>query len=191
METIVALLNAYQLPTVFWGAFFFGDSVILTAAYLAGQLGWQPLPIFLAAFLGTAAADTLWFLGGVVLSRRFASSTFLLREREKASALVQKLTGRNPLYALILVKFLYGTRIAMILYTAARRIPFHLFSLYNSVGILVWLAIFFPLGYFAGKGLGAALPDSGVIQTAIVVFIISAVIMRIVTVWLTRRVTNE
>jgi len=191
LETLTALLSVYRLPAVFFGAFFFGDSVILTTAYLAGQQHWPVVSIFLATFLGTAAADTLWFVAGVVMSKRFSNTNFMRKEREKAAALLQKLTGEKPMYALIFIKFLYGSRIAMILYTAARGFSFRTFTFYNSVGILAWLAVFFPLGYFGGMGIGKALPPSSTIQAAVAVLIASAILMRIFTIWLTKKVTNE
>ncbi len=191
LETLTALLGLYRLPAAFAGAFFFGDSVILTTAYLAGQQHWSPVPIFLAMFLGTAVADTLWFFAGVVMTKWSANMSFMRNEREKAAVLLQKLMGKNPMYALIFIKFLYGSRIAMILYTAARGFSFRVFSFYNSIGILAWLVVFFPLGYLGGMGIGVVLPPSSTIQAAVAVLITSVILMRIFTIWLTKRVTKE
>jgi len=191
LEVITALLSTYRLPAVFVGAFFFGDSVIFTTAYLAGQLAWPPFPIIASAFLGTAAADTLWFFAGSYITRRFSGMSFMRREREKAAALLQAITGEKPFYALVFIKFLYGSRIAMILYVAARGIPFRIFSIYNAIGILAWLAVFFPLGYLAGIGIGVALPLLNAVQAAVVVLLVSAVSLRIITIWVTRRITRK
>lgn len=191
LETLTGLLTVYRLPTVFAGAFFFGDSVILTAAYLAGQLQWPVISIFITAFLGTAAADTMWFFIGLFAARRLSGLNFLRKEREKAATLLAKLTGEKPFYALIFIKFLYGSRIAMILYVASRGLPFSTFTLYNSIGIAVWLGLFFPAGYLAGQGVGKAMPFLNAIEAAIIVLVISAILMRILTVWLTKKVTKE
>jgi membrane protein DedA with SNARE-associated domain len=185
------LLTAYRLPAVFFGAFFFGDSVVLTAAYLAGQLQWPVVPIFLAAFLGTAVADTMWFFAGVFLAPRFTNMQFLQGEREKAAVFLRKLIGEKPQYGLILIKFVYTGRIAMILYVAARGLSFKVFVIYNSIGIALWLIVFFPLGYLAGRGVGQALPLVNAIEAAIVVLIVSTIGMRILTIWLTKRITKE
>lgn len=187
METFAALLTAYQLPTIFVGAFFFGDSVILTGAYVAGQLSWSPIPLFLAAFLGTMASDTLWFVFGAQLLARFSHARFLKKEREKMSGFVQRLVGEHPLTALIMVKFLYGSRVAMILYVASRGMSFSTFTLFNGIGALIWLFVFVPLGYLAGKGVGAAFPYVEVVPMAILVLIMSIIIFRIVTIWMEKR----
>jgi membrane protein DedA with SNARE-associated domain len=191
IESLTMLLTVYRIPTVFFGAFFFGDSVVLTAAYLAGQLQWPVVPIFLAAFLGTAVADTMWFFAGVFLAPRFANMQFLQGEREKAAAFLRKLIGEKPQYGLILIKFVYTGRIAMILYVAARGLSFRIFAIYNSIGIALWLIVFFPLGYLAGRGVGQALPLVNAIEAAIVVLIVSTIGMRILTIWLTKRITKE
>jgi len=191
IETITALLTVHRIPAVFAGAFFFGDSVIFTASYLAGQLQWAAMPIFATAFLGTAVADTMWYFIGVYGSRRLSSTEFLRHERQKAAALTAKLTGEKPAYALVFIKFLYGSRIAMILYVAARGLSFRTFSIYNSIGIFVWLAVFFPIGYLAGKGISSSFPILNVIEAAVIVFAVSFVLMRVLTLWLTRTVTNE
>jgi membrane protein DedA with SNARE-associated domain len=187
MEPLSALLTAYQIPSVFAGAFFFGDSVILTAAYVAGQLSWSPIPLFLAAFLGTIASDTLWFLFGSKLLARFSDSRFLKKEREKMSGFVQRLVGERPLLALILVKFLYGSRVAMILYVASRGMSFATFSFFNAIGAVIWLLVFVPLGYLAGKGIGTAFPYFNVVPAALAVLVLSIVIFRVITIWMEKR----
>jgi membrane protein DedA with SNARE-associated domain len=187
MEPITALLTAYQVPSVFAGAFFFGDSVILTAAYVAGQLSWSPIPLFLAAFLGTIASDTLWFLFGAKLLARFSERRFLKKERERMSVFVQRLVGKQPLVALVLVKFLYGSRVAMILYVASRGMSFATFTFFNAIGAIIWLLVFIPLGYLAGKGIGAAFPYLSVIPAALAFLVLSIVIFRVITIWMEKR----
>lgn len=187
MEPLTALLTAYQVPSIFAGAFFFGDSVILTGAYVAGQLGWSPIPLFVAALLGTMAADTLWFLFGGQLLVRFSNWRFLKKEREKMSGFVQRLVGERPLAALIMVKFLYGSRVAMILYVASRGMSLATFTLFNTIGAIVWLLVFVPLGYLAGRGIGVAFPYVSVVPAALAVLVLSVVIFRIITIWMEKR----
>ncbi|MBL8157977.1 VTT domain-containing protein [bacterium] len=187
MEPLTALLTAYQIPSVFAGAFFFGDSVILTAAYVAGQLSWSPIPLFLAALLGTVLSDTLWFLFGAKLLSRFNDAKFLKKEREKMSGFVQRLVGERPLPALIMVKFLYGSRVAMILFVASRGMSFTTFSFFNAIGSIIWLLVFIPLGYFAGKGVGTAFPYVSVVPAALAVLVLSIIAFRVITIWMERR----
>ena len=191
VETITTLLTVYQIPTVFLGAFFFGDSVILSGAYLAGELGWSPIPVFLTALAGTITADTLWFVFGKYFAGRFSQVKFLKKEREKMAGFIARLVGERPLTALILVKFLYGSRIAMILYAAASGIKFRTFFLFNGIGAVIWLLVFIPLGYLAGKGVSQAVPLLGTLPTALLVLVISVIVFRIITIWMEKKMQKR
>lgn len=191
IEVLTALLTAYQLPSVFVGAFLFGDSVIVTSSYLAGQLSWSPVPIFIAALAGTLASDTLWYLFGRFFSARFSEFAFLKKEREKMSGFIARLVGEKPLTALIMVKFLYGSRIAMILYAASSGITFWTFSFFNCIGAVIWLLVFIPLGYAAGKGVGHAVPFVDALPVALAVLVGSFVIFRIITIWMEKKMQRE
>ncbi len=191
MDLILSLLEQYRILAVFAGSFFFGDSVIITAAYLAGQLDWAVAPIFIAAVLGTIIADTLWFVVGVFLKRSHSHFAYFEKQREQAAAFLHKLTGTRPEMALIYIKFLYGTRIAMILYAAARGMSIKTFTIYNSLGVLLWFIIFFPLGYLAGRGIARAMPLVGTVEAALVVLVASFVAVRIFNIWLTHRMEKK
>ncbi len=187
IETLTALLTTHQIASVFVGAFFFGDSVILTSAYLAGQLAWSPLPIFLAALAGTVLSDTLWFFFGRFFAARFSNLKFLKREREKMGGFIARLVGERPWQALIMVKFLYGSRIAMILYAASSGISLWSFTFFNGLGAIVWLLVFIPLGYLAGKGVSNAAPLLDALPAALVVLIVSFIIFRVITIWMEKK----
>jgi len=191
MDVIMSLLEHYRLLAVFAGSFFFGDSVIITAAYLAGQLDWSVIPIFIVAVLGTVVADTVWFLIGAGIGRTHSHIKYFEKQRDQAAQFLHKLTGTRPEMALIYIKFLYGTRIAMILYVAARGMSLRTFTAYNSIGVLAWFVIFFPLGYLAGRGIARAMPLVGTLEAALVVLVASFVVVRLFNIWLTHRMEKK
>jgi len=191
MDSFTELFEAYRLVAVFLGSFFFGDSVIITAAYLAGQLHWSVIPIFVVAVLGTVIADTLWFLLGLVMTKHGSHIRLFEKQRDQTARLMEKITGKHPHRALVYIKFLYGARIAMILYAAARGVSFRTFTVYNSLGVLLWFIIFFPLGYLAGRGVARVMPFAGALEAALVVLVASFIIVRLFNIWLTREVEKE
>lgn len=191
MDVIMELMGEYRLLSVFIGSFFFGDAVIITSAYLAGQLHWNVIAIFFVAFAGTFASDMSWFVAGRVMSAHGSRITLLERQRAQVVRLMDHLTGKKLERALVYVKFLYGGRIAMILYAAYQRMKYSTFMIYNSLGIFLWFVIFFPLGFLAGRGLSRAMPFMGVVEAALLVFVASFVIVRIFNIWLTHRVEKE
>jgi len=74
----------------------------------------------------------------------------------------------------------------MILYSASSGISFWTFTLFNGIGAAVWLLVFVPLGYLAGKGVSQAAPLLEALPAALVVLIISGIVFRMVTIWMER-----
>ncbi|MBI5644560.1 VTT domain-containing protein [Candidatus Kaiserbacteria bacterium] len=188
METIIALLGTYRIPAIFIGSFAFGDSVIITGAYLAGQLHWSVAPIFLAALCGVIASDCAWFLLGRMLARQGSRIAFFEKGRDKIVRMLERFTGDKPHWWLVYIKFLYGGRIAMILYVAAQGMRFATFFAYNTLGILIWFVLFFPLGYVAGRGVSRAMPLINVLEMALIVLVVSFIVVRLFNIWLTREI---
>ena len=149
-SSIVNLLSAYQLPAVFFGAFFFGETVILTAAFLAGQGTWSIESVFWLSLAGTVTSDSLWFLLGQTFfkfTKRWEKyqdqyQTFLIK--------LEKITGQRPFLSLLFIKFLYGTRILTILYLSIRKVRYATFLLFNTVGTILWLSVMIFVGWWEG-----------------------------------------
>ncbi len=193
MEALLALaldlLTRHHLLMTFLGAFFFGEGVIITASYLSEGLGWNIAGVAAAAFLGTLIADTAWFGLGKILHDSFPVRW--QRERDRAEKLIHALTGERPFLALLFIKFLYGSRIIMILYLAARRVPLRLFVLYDALGTSLWLAVMITLGVLAGKGLGNAESIVSIVQMAVAVFVASIILFRLFALWLTKKIEQS
>ena len=104
-DVIIQLLTAYQLPAVFLGSFLFGETVIITAAFLSAHGVWSIPNVFLFAFLGTTTADTLWFLFGQRVLQRFHRWKKTARAGSPLLEAVQKKTGGRPFLILLFIKF--------------------------------------------------------------------------------------
>ena len=57
-------LETYKSPAIFLGAFLFGETIILSAVFLAIENSWSLLLMFVLSFLGTLIADIVWFVAG-------------------------------------------------------------------------------------------------------------------------------
>lgn len=187
-QPLPQLLSAHYFPAVFAGAFFFGESVIVTAAALAPKLGWPIGEVALAAFLGTLFADATWFGLGNAADRALLSYVHAYEHaKERAIGTFGRYAERHPFRILLYLKFLYGMRIAMILYLATRRLSFPAFIFFDAIGTALWLVIILALGYGVGIGAFRTLPDLGVVQIALTVFIVSFIGFRLLGVWLSTK----
>lgn len=153
MDThIITLLTTYQLPAIFFGAFFFGETIIITAAFLAGQGIWSIYTVFILAFLGTIISDSLWFLFGQSILHfltRWKRGRKKVTELEKQEVPLKKHT---PFFVLLFIKFLYGTRILTIIYLSSRKLNFLLFLFFDAIGTVLWLIVMIVIGWGISHG---------------------------------------
>ncbi len=190
-ETILALLTAYHLPAIFLGSFFFGETVIISAAFLAGQGLFSPMTVFWLSLLGTVASDSLWYLFGQKLLTIFHRWDTYKRNSEKVLAALESITGKQAFLSLLFIKFLYGTRILTIIYLSMRRMGFWFFTGMNTVGSIIWLVVLIPLGYLAGKSVADLLPLLHRVEYGALFLILVLLVFRFGTAWLSKKITKE
>ncbi|HBB37747.1 MAG: hypothetical protein UV82_C0013G0035 [Candidatus Magasanikbacteria bacterium GW2011_GWD2_43_18] len=188
---ILGLLTTYQLPAIFLGAFFFGETVIVSAAFLAGQGLWSLGIVFSLAFLGTIISDLIWFLFGTALLKLFMKWK---RSRKKVEELKQEevpLQSHTPFFVLLFIKFLYGTRILTIIYIASRKMNFWLFLLYDAIGTVLWLCVMLAIGWAAARGTHNWSPLFERTGYALGVLAITLILAHIVITWISKRVLKK
>lgn len=171
--TTLALLYVYQLPVVFFGSFFLGESVIIPAAFLSGEGIWSFSYVFVTAYIGTLLSDAVWFALGPRLFR-FAHDFESIKRRSDAFLPKIEYLGNRPFHLLLISKFIYGTRILTIIYLS-KKVSILLFTLYNLVGTFLWLAAVMTVGFLAGKSVINLLPiftDVKYLAAGIVVLVI-------------------
>lgn len=149
---IINYLILYQEAAIFFGAFFFAESVILAASFLAANGLWSVSSVFIFCLLGTLLSDLFWFFLGM----RFLKITgqwFVYKSvYDKITKFLDKLTKNKPFLALLFIKFLYGTRFLTIVYLSIRKISLRNFILYDLIGTSLWLCVIVPIGWLAGRG---------------------------------------
>jgi len=189
--SIINLLTTYQLPAIFVGAFFFGETVILTAAFLAGQGIWSLESVFWLSLVGTITSDSLWFF----LGQTFFKFTYRWeRYRDKYQAFLMKLekiTGQKPFLALLFIKFLYGTRILTILYLSIRKVHYPTFFLFNTIGTVFWLLVMIFVGWLVGRGTADAGQVFSRVEYTLTALVLLIVLYRIITTWLGKEITKK
>ncbi len=177
-------LTVYYLPAVFVGAFLFGESVIITASFLAAQFGWPLLPLFGLSLTGTVLSDIGWFYGGKFLMR-YAGRWERYRTKYQATlAYLEKLAGSRPFLVLLFIKFLYGTRIITIIYLSWRQITLKNLLVFDTIGSAIWLALIIGIGWLAGKGIANFIPVVDTAQKLLISLVLVVVISKL-ALWLT------
>jgi membrane protein DedA with SNARE-associated domain len=187
---IIHYLTLYQIPALFVGAFFFGETVILAAALLAQQGWWNMSTVFVVSFIATVVSDAVWFWLGTTF---FFKKKWFDKYEKKYKGIVDVLdrkVGHRPYLSLLVIKFLYGTRIITILYLAVKDLSFWKFILFDTIGTLVWLVAMLAIGWFAGNGI-ASMGLFGSITKLLSALVVCILVYRWIEVWITKNVTKK
>lgn len=154
METIlIKSLSTYSEAICFLGAFFAGTGFVIFLAALAGQNVISPLTLLGYAFLGNFLSDLIWFfLGRVVLFNKASSMKMLVEAKNQTAAFMARMGSREYL-VFILIKFVYGIRIAAILYFGSIHYQWSKFFKYNALAVFIINLVALGVGWSAGKGL--------------------------------------
>lgn len=190
-DAIINLLSLYQLPAIFIGSFLFGETVIITAAFLSAQGLWSPINVFWLSLVGTIASDSLWFIFGRRILLFFHRWEKYKEQSEKLLVTLERITGKRPFLSLLFIKFLYGTRILTIMYLSVRRMSFPTFAIFDTIGSALWLTAIISIGWLAGKSIVNLVPFLNKFGYALLFLIAIILIFRFATTWLTKKLTKE
>ena len=138
--------------TLFIGTFLEGESVLALAG-VAASYGYLTFEYVVAvAALGAFLGDQACFWIG----RRYGANILARYPRLAAKApRVEQLVRRWDAPAVIVLRFLYGLRIAGPIVIGSCGIPAWRLALFNFIGVLIWAPLVACVGYFAGYALEA------------------------------------
>jgi membrane protein DedA with SNARE-associated domain len=149
--SIEAMVMLYGYPVVVAGALLEGETIILTAGFLAHR-GYMSLPlVMLLAFAGGLAGDQFFFH----VARR-TGVPFLARSPVWTSRIgrVRLLFDRFGTLFVVGFRFLYGLRIATPVILGMTGYSARRFVLLNAIGALLWATSVPATGYLLGHVLG-------------------------------------
>ena len=149
MQDVIAQLG---YVTLFIGTFLEGESVLALAG-VAASYGYLTFEYVVAvATLGAFLGDQACFFIG----RRYGAAILARYPRLAAKApRVERLVRRWDAPAVILLRFLYGLRIAGPIVIGSFGISPWRLALFNLIGALIWAPIVAGIGYVAGYALEA------------------------------------
>lgn len=132
---------------VLFGSFVEGETVVLTAGFLAYK-GYLSLPVIMViAFAGSLLADQLLFYIG-----RFYGPNLIERKpkiKEKSER-VFRLLHKYNIGFILSFRFIYGIRVASPLIIGASGISIKRFTILNFIAAVIWSVISCTAGYLLG-----------------------------------------
>ena len=166
-----------------------GETILVAASVYAGtgrlSIVGVSLVAIAAAVIGNCIGYAIGYFGGHALVLRYGRYVFLTKERfEKA----ERFFARRGGLVVIAGRFIEGLRQAAGIIAGTAEMPWKQFLAFTTLGAVLWVGVWAPLGYLAGDHIGTIYADvtrySLYLLIALVV-VLAALIAR--AVWRRRR----
>lgn len=167
MEALIIRWGAWA---VLLGAAVEGDGTALVAGIVAHLSLLDPGVAVGAAWAGAFAGDLFYF----ELGRRAAPRALRSAAYTRVAPTVARLANRVGLAVVVISRFVYGTRVATMLYWGVRGTPRLRFAAADLVGTGLWAAAFVALGWALSGSATALLGEVHRLERRLFVAILAA-----------------
>jgi membrane protein DedA with SNARE-associated domain len=142
------LITRYGLIAVFVGAAIEGDMVVILSG-VAAHLQLLHFPAALAVgWLGAVVADCVWYAVG----RNRAVQARQTKAYRLVGPRIEALVARLGASEIVIARWIFGTRVASMLFWGIRGMPFARFVALDAIGCAIWATVLASLGYaFSGS----------------------------------------
>lgn len=152
------VLVSYGAVAIFVATFLFGESGAIAGFILSASGQVSPVAVFACAFAGSLSADIFWYFVSSTVLRNVYERKIREASSEGSKMILTRLADDHTFLLLTFIKFLVGMRLFLTIYIILRkRIPFHTYLFFNSIGTLFFISVLFPVGWYLGKGISGLL----------------------------------
>lgn len=185
-------LSQYPILSSLFAGIFTGEEVILILAFLSAQ-GILPLwVVFVFVPIGTFITDIFFFFIGKTKSvNKIKEWKYFSNSYKKIDTHIGKLTKEKHIFVLFYTKFIYGTRIASILFLGLKGTSYSQFFKYNFFITILWAMIVIPLGYLAGKGYSFIINIFRSVELGLLFVLIFIILLFIVKKWISTKLIKK
>jgi membrane protein DedA with SNARE-associated domain len=164
-----------------------GETILVAASVYAGtgRLSIVAVGVIavLAAIAGNCIGYAIGYFGGHALVLRFGKYVMLTAERLEKT---ERFFDRRGGLVVVLARFFEGLRQAAGIIAGTAEMTFRRFLVFTTVGAVLWVALWAPLGYLAGNHIGTIYTD--IVRYSLYLLIALAVL---VAAWITRAVLRR
>jgi len=174
------LIEHYGYLAVFVGALIEGETILVMAGYLAHE-GYLNLGVVMAvAAVGGFIGDQFFFTLGRYRGREIVARFPSIQVR---AARVEKLVQRYQNWLIILIRFMYGLRVAGPIFLGMAQVSPVRFAVVNLLGAIVWAVLIGGAGYVFGEAVSLFLHDAQRYEA----YLLGGILVLGIAVWLYRR----
>lgn len=152
---IESLLSHYYLVSFIAGIL--GEEAVLFLTILQSINGVRLEVVLLFAPVGLLIIDIFYYLVGQVRFLKKISDEIKKIEVHKGILpRIIRFSNKRPLFAMMITKFIYGTRSGLIIYLSSQRMTFKRFLIYNLIALELWAFITIPIAWLFGRWWGSS-----------------------------------
>jgi membrane protein DedA with SNARE-associated domain len=178
------LIEHYGYLAVFIGALIEGETILVMAGFLAHEGFLNPVVVMTVAAIGGFIGDQFFFALGRYRGREILARFPSLQAR---AARVEKLVLRYQNWLIILIRFMYGLRVAGPIMLGMTQVSHIRFVVVNLLGAIVWAVLIGGAGYLFGQAVGLFLHDAQRYEA----LLLGTLLVLGIAVWIYRRYRFE
>ena len=147
LQAIIPFISSYGLWIVFFGMIVEGTIMIIISGILC-YMGLLPIDsTLIVALLGAISGDHMWYFIG----RKFSNTLFTKFPslRKKSEKLTPSINKKGALLAFG-SRFVYAGAILLPLTLGAYNFSHKKFTIFDTLGVMLWSILGLSLGYFLG-----------------------------------------
>ena len=138
-----------------------GETILVAAAVYAGTgrlsiVGVGVIAV-LAAIIGNCIGYAIGYFGGHALVLRFGRYVFLTKERLDKT---ERFFARRGGLVVVAGRFIEGLRQAAGIIAGTAEMPWKQFLAFTTLGAVLWVGVWAPIGYLAGDHIGTIYADA-------------------------------
>ncbi len=180
-EVIISSLQAYAPLLAFLSGLAIGDALILLAM-LAGAGKISFWSIFILGFIGEVTHDIIfYFISNSKFAHYIKKKLRLSKKRSKIAEYIEKISvGKSYFLPLVIAKFVYGVRDAVVIYVSHNEKSFKKYLLTVIPAGLIWITTITSTGWLAGKGFVELLYVIKGIEKWLAIFLLSIIALYLI-----------
>lgn len=158
MEHITQIIEQYGIYAVLVLCTFEGDITLLLSGVMAHSQAFGPysfLKVFAAGVGGGVLGDTFGYFVGRMFRETVKDSRFFKMAQPRIERLIDKFGGSS----LIISKYIYGLRVAMVVFHGMGKMPFGRFLLLDVISCSIWVFLLAGSGYFFSGAVTSVIGD--------------------------------
>ena len=156
---------------------FEGEMFLIAAGMLASLGAFDGKDVLWISFIGVVLGNLMWYnLGAKLKDARITRR--ILKRAERIMIFFLPEFRENPFKSIFFSKFIYGANRATVIMSGVLHIPFKLFFKAEFLASIVWVVLYFEIGYFFGFAAVSTTHKAGEFALMALIFMVAFILIQ-------------